>query len=172
VASLLATLERGDLLEQALGEWTELAEASRPKRERELARIDARIRKASNTLDRYFLAFEEGKLREEVCTTRIEELSKELASLEARRSDLIVVIPESPPGLPGPGELSKLRKQVQRSLQNGGSSPAQGSDASYRGRDQGAGPHAHQAGLPRPNFSTTVWIGAPGSVRLTLTADR
>ena len=25
-----------------------------------------------------------------------------------------------------------------------------------------AGPHAHQAGLPCANFSTTVWIGAPG----------
>ena len=42
VESLLATLERGDLLEQALGEWTELAEASRPKREKELARIESR----------------------------------------------------------------------------------------------------------------------------------
>jgi chromosome segregation ATPase len=107
-------------LEQALGEWRELSEASRPKRERELARIEARIRKAANALDRYFLAFEEGKLREEICTTRIEELSKELACLEAQRTDLIEEISESRPQLPGPDELSKLRKEVQRSLENGG----------------------------------------------------
>ena len=78
------------------------------------------IRNATNALDRYFLAFEEGNLREEVCTTRIEELSKELASLEARRSDLIEEISESPLQVPGPDELSKLRKEVQRSLENGG----------------------------------------------------
>lgn len=58
VESLQATLERGDLLEEAPGEWTVLAEMSRPKREKELAWIEARIRKAATALDRYFLAFE------------------------------------------------------------------------------------------------------------------
>jgi uncharacterized protein YlxW (UPF0749 family) len=48
-------------------------------------------------LDRYFHAFEEGRLREEVCTRRIEELSVELTSLEARRSDLAEEISESQP---------------------------------------------------------------------------
>src|SRR5919106_6143395 len=39
-------------------------------------------------LDRYFHAFEEGRLHEEVCTRRAEELSAELTSLEVRRSEL------------------------------------------------------------------------------------
>ena len=39
-------------------------------------------------LDRYFHAFEEGRLHEEVCTLRVEELSAELTSLEVRRSEL------------------------------------------------------------------------------------
>ncbi|HEX6208689.1 MAG TPA: hypothetical protein VF058_10085 [Actinomycetota bacterium] len=55
---LLATLEQDDLLEEALAEWRGLAEESLPRRETELARIEARIRKATNPLDRHFLAFE------------------------------------------------------------------------------------------------------------------
>ena len=102
VDSLLATFERGDLLEQALTEWTEIAEIFPPRRERELSATKARIQKTQYALDRCFVAFEEGKLREELCTARIEELSKELASLEARRSDLIEEISESPPQLPVP----------------------------------------------------------------------
>jgi hypothetical protein len=39
-------------------------------------------------LDRYFLVFEEGRLRDEICTARIDELSAKLASFDARRADL------------------------------------------------------------------------------------
>jgi hypothetical protein len=63
-------------------------ERSRPDRERELAAVEAQIRRAQGSLDRYFHAFEEERLREEVCTRRIEELSAELTSFEARRSEL------------------------------------------------------------------------------------
>ena len=75
---------------------------------------------------RIWLAFEEGKLREEVCTTRIEELSKEVASLDSRRSDLIEEISETPLKLPDPDELSKIREKVQRSLENGALPSARG----------------------------------------------
>jgi hypothetical protein len=68
--------------------WGEIVEASRPDREQELAAVEAQVRKAHGSLDRYFKAFEEGKLREEVCTRRIEELSGELTSLEARRGHI------------------------------------------------------------------------------------
>ncbi len=52
--------------------------------EQELAAAEAQIRKVQGAPDRYFQAFEEGRLREEVCTRRIEELSGKLTSLEAR----------------------------------------------------------------------------------------
>jgi hypothetical protein len=119
VQSLLATFERGDLLEQALTEWTEITEKARPRRERELSATEARIKKTQDALDRYFLAFEEGKLREELCTARIEELSGKLASLEARRADLVGEISGSPPEALTPGDLGQLRQEVQRSLTDG-----------------------------------------------------
>ena len=55
-----------------------------------------------------FKAFEEGRLREEVCTRRIEEISAELTSLEARRSELAEEISESQPSVPDPAELAEL----------------------------------------------------------------
>lgn len=78
VESFLATYERGDLLEQVLNEWTEITEKSRPRREGELVATEARLQKTQDALERYFLAFEEGKLREELCTARIEELPGKL----------------------------------------------------------------------------------------------
>ncbi len=47
------------------------------------AAVEARVHKAQGSLDRYLRAFEEGRLRGEICTRRIGELSVELASLEA-----------------------------------------------------------------------------------------
>jgi hypothetical protein len=94
-------------------------ERSRPDRERELAAVEAQIRRAQGSLDRYFHAFEEERLREEVCTRRIEELSAELTSLEARRSELAEEISESEPTVPDPAELAELVGDIERALSDG-----------------------------------------------------
>jgi hypothetical protein len=46
VESLLAALARRDLLEDAVDRWGEIVETTRPSRERELAAVEAQIRKA------------------------------------------------------------------------------------------------------------------------------
>ncbi len=81
--------------------------------------MEGRIRKTQGALDRYFQAFEEGRLREEVCTRRIEELSAELTSLEARRSDLAEEVSGSQPNVPGPAELAELREDIEWALRDG-----------------------------------------------------
>jgi len=115
VESLLSTLARRELLEEAVERWGEIVETNRPDRERELAAAEARIRKAQGSLDRYFQAFEEGRLREEICTRRIEELSAKLASLDARRSELAEEIPGSQPSVPDPAELAELVGDIRAS---------------------------------------------------------
>ncbi len=70
-------------------------------------------------MDRYFKAFEEGRLREDLCTRRIEELSAELTSLEARRSELAEEISESQPSVPDPAELAELIGDIARALRDG-----------------------------------------------------
>lgn len=99
-----------------------------------------------------------------MCTTRIEELSKELASLEGRRSNLIEEISGSKPELPDPKELTDLREDVERSLmaeefpQRKAAMQAVVAEIKVRNR-------AHIPSLPRTNISTTVWIGTPGRTR-------
>ncbi len=155
VESLLDTLARRELLEDALERWGEIVERSRPRRERELAGVEARIRKAQGALDRYFQAFEQGRLREEVCTRRIEELSAELTSLDARRSDLAEEVSESPPAVPSSAELVELREDIERALRDGAlperKAVMQAVVAEIRVRDR-----SHIQPVPRTSFWTTV----------------
>ena len=81
--------------------------------------MEARISKAQGALDRSFQAFEEGRLREEVCTRRIDELSAELTALDARRSDLAEEVSESQPNVPDSAELAALRGDIDRALRDG-----------------------------------------------------
>ncbi len=60
-----------------------------------------------------------GELRDEICTRRIEELSAELASLEARRSELAEEISESQPSVPDPAEVAELVGDIERALRGG-----------------------------------------------------
>jgi ubiquinone biosynthesis protein UbiJ len=59
------------------------------------------------------------RLHEEICTRRIEELSAELASLEARRSELAEEISESQPSVPDPAEVAELVGDIERALRGG-----------------------------------------------------
>jgi hypothetical protein len=52
-------------------------------------------------------------------TRRIEELSAELTSLEARRSELAEEISESEPTVPDPAELAELVGDIERALSDG-----------------------------------------------------
>ena len=81
--------------------------------------MEAQVRRAQGSLDRYFKAFEEGRLREEVGTRRIEEISAELTSLEARRSELAEEISESQPSVPNPAELAELVGDIESALRDG-----------------------------------------------------
>ncbi|GEM_PF-6778573 len=90
-----------------------------------IARADAalprrgRVRTTQGWSDRSFQAFEEGRLREQVRIRRIEELPTELASLEARRSELAEERSESLPSVPDPAELAELVGDIERALSEG-----------------------------------------------------
>ncbi len=63
-------------------------DADKPKREAELARLDAELRKTNDTIDRYFHAFEDGTMPEKACAPRIAKLTQRLSELEARHAEL------------------------------------------------------------------------------------
>ena len=57
--------------------------------------------------------------RAAACGGLIEELSAELTSLEARRSDLAEEASESQPGVPDPAQLGELVEDIERALRDG-----------------------------------------------------
>ncbi len=83
IQSLVATLNRTDLLEEAVSRWAAQQGKDKPKLEKELAAVDGQIRKAETALDRYFNAFESGTMNEGICTTLVQKLASEIAALQA-----------------------------------------------------------------------------------------
>lgn len=69
----MAVLEREPLVRAAISEAFAELEAYEPKREAELERVAAEMRRVSESLGRYFRAFEEGTMPESACAPRIAE---------------------------------------------------------------------------------------------------
>jgi hypothetical protein len=103
--------------------------------------VEAQISRAQSSLDRYFHALEEGRLREGVCIRRIEELSGELTSLEARRSELTEEIIGESAERPGPNRARGAHRGRRAGPAGWGAAGAQGCDAGdgrqIRVRDRG-----------------------------------
>lgn len=71
----MAVLEEEPLVREAITDAFAELDVERPKRDAELTRIAAEITKTSQTLDRYFEAFETGTMPAQACGQRIDELS-------------------------------------------------------------------------------------------------
>jgi hypothetical protein len=80
----------------ALEQW----EVEQPHHERELARVEEKLRKGRSSIDRYHRAFETGAMPESVCSDRLKELQAEILTLEASREELLMEqegAPQAPP---------------------------------------------------------------------------
>jgi site-specific DNA recombinase len=119
VESLLATFSHQELLEEAVARWAADSLQARPQKDGELVAVEGRIRKVGDALDRYFRAFEEGRLDEALCAERIEELAAEMGQLKARRLELKEEISATEAEVLPPRGLSELREEIARSLQSG-----------------------------------------------------
>ena len=81
-------LSREDQIRAEIQQAFAELDAEKPKREAELERLDAELRKTNDTLDRYFQAFEHGSMPEKACAPRIAKLTQRLSELDARRAEL------------------------------------------------------------------------------------
>lgn len=62
--------------------------AAKPDLEKEIAWLENQVAKAQGAIDRYFEAFETGKLMAEMCSEKVGDLKARLVGLEAERRDL------------------------------------------------------------------------------------
>ncbi len=118
LAQLRSVLEQEPLVRQAIEEAFAELQAARPKRQADLARLEAELRKTNEALDRYFRAFEEQTLPAAACGSRIEELTEKLRGLEARREELVVEEGDAPESL-SEEDVRTLAGQVREVVEQG-----------------------------------------------------
>jgi site-specific DNA recombinase len=119
LAALLRTFEDESLLEEAVAEYLARAEAARPQRQDQLSGVGADIRKSEDALERYFNAFESGKMSESACGSRIEALGERVRALRARHAELTAAVEEEQLTGPSPEELEALRARIRDAIEDG-----------------------------------------------------
>jgi site-specific DNA recombinase len=118
LTQLVAVLEQEPLVRQAIQEAFAELDSERPKRQTELIRIDAELRKLEGSLERYFRAFEEGTLDSRVCGARLEELTRKREGIEARRAELAYATEDEPEPRTD-AELGELAAHVREVIKEG-----------------------------------------------------
>ena len=86
--SLLCTLHDQLLLDEAVEEYLAHSRAAKPNTREQAAAVQAEVRRTEEALDRYFNAFETGKMNEDLCRPRIEALAEKLRGLQSRHAEL------------------------------------------------------------------------------------
>jgi site-specific DNA recombinase len=111
-------LAREDDVREAISAAFAELNNQQPKRDAELARLDAEVRKVDEALDRYFRAFENGSMPEKACAPRIADLTKRLSELQARREELAADANDTPEPL-SDDDLHALQAHVAEEIADG-----------------------------------------------------
>src|SRR5262249_26263258 len=115
----LHTYEDERVLEEAVQGYLARSRAARPNQREQLAAVQAEIRRSEEALDRYFNAFEAGKMDDDLCRPRIEALTERLRALRARNSELGAAIEDEELTGPSPEELDALRGRIRGAIDHG-----------------------------------------------------
>ena len=116
----VAALYRNEgLVAEALAQAETEAERNRPEIEQRLASIGAEIARAEQALERYFEAFEQGRLSPERCDERLMRLQARLEDLRAHQAELSLSTPEEAGRGPTPADLAAVADQLEGVLAEG-----------------------------------------------------
>src|SRR5262249_36760642 len=97
-----------DLVGEALAKGAQEAEGGRPEIEERLASIGAEIARAEQALERYYEAFEQGKLSPERCDERLTRLHARLEDLRAQQTELSLSAPDEAGQAPTRADLAAV----------------------------------------------------------------
>ena len=105
----LASLYRDEhVISDVLARANADAEKQRPEFEQRLASIGAEISRAEHALDRYYDAFEQGKLSAERCEERLTHLQARLDELRAQEAELSIQAPHEATHAATPADLAEI----------------------------------------------------------------
>jgi exonuclease VII small subunit len=114
LAQLASAYRDGDLIAQAVARAQAEAERNRPEIEQRLGSIRAEITRAERALERYYEAFEQGKLSPERCEQRLSRLQARLDDLHAQQAGLSASTRHEPTRAPTAAELAAVADELDR----------------------------------------------------------
>jgi site-specific DNA recombinase len=97
-----------DIVADAITDANAETEKQRPEFEQQLASIGAEIARAEQALERYYEAFEQGKLSPERCEDRLTRLQARLDDLHAQEAELALAAPHEATHAPTPALVAEV----------------------------------------------------------------
>jgi site-specific DNA recombinase len=119
IQQLAALYRDSDLVAEALAKADQEAERARPEVEQRLASVHAEIARAEQALERYYEAFEQGKLSPERCDERLSRLHTRLEDLRAQEAELSRSTADENGHAPTPADLAAVADQLERVIAEG-----------------------------------------------------
>ncbi len=107
------------LIEKALADAQHEAEQRQPETAQQLAAIQAEIAHGEQALERYYQAFEHGKLTAERCEHRLTRLHARLDDLHAQHGELSLATPHEGTHSPTPADLAAVADHLDQLLTAG-----------------------------------------------------
>jgi site-specific DNA recombinase len=104
----------GRLIREAITKAEAKARQQRPAIEQRIASIGAEIARAERALERYYEAFEQGKLSAERCDERLSRLQARLTDLHGQQAELAAATPDEGTRAPTAAELDASADQLER----------------------------------------------------------
>jgi site-specific DNA recombinase len=108
-----------DIVADAITDANAETEKQRPEFEQRLASIGAEITRAEQALERYYEAFEQGKLSPERCEDRLTRLQSRLDDLHAQEAELALAAPDEATHAATPALVAEVADLLESVLDEG-----------------------------------------------------
>jgi site-specific DNA recombinase len=113
---LLTTLARSDLIQRAAANLATELDSHRHQHQAQLTGIEDELRRIDQAIDRYMLAFEQGKLPIERFGSRLDELALTSEKLQQRKESLLATLDCADAQPPAEPLLAGLRDCIQNAI--------------------------------------------------------
>ena len=114
MAALVELYGDPDMIREAIGASATDAERVTQRTEQEIAALDPELRRTEAAIERYMLAFENGKLAEDMFAVRVEDLAAGASTLRSRRADAAATVAATATGasVPSVAEVAELHAEL------------------------------------------------------------
>jgi len=119
IHQLVSIYRDKDIVADAITDANAETEKRRPEFEQRLASIGAEITRAEQALERYYEAFEQGKLSPERCEDRLTRLQARLDDLHAQQAELALAAPDEATHAATPALVAEVADLLESVLDDG-----------------------------------------------------